>query len=167
MPLSIRWRLTLWNVVALAVVRVGVGGLVYGMLAAALYAQLDRRLTLEREQLVGDERLPREPLPRFRHWIGEFEEDQNSFTVVYDDDGRPLLHSPRLAEANVPPAPDASEAPRFGSLKVRKLGRQRFERISAAVRRGEDLPAIDVYQVGEAYFVRDGHHRVAVYRALV
>jgi hypothetical protein len=46
------------------------------------------------------------------------------------------------------------------------LGRQRFERIAAAVRRGEDLPPIDVYQVGEAYFVRDGHHRVAVYRAL-
>jgi hypothetical protein len=46
------------------------------------------------------------------------------------------------------------------------LGRQRFERIAAAVRRGEDLPPIDVYQVGEAFFVRDGHHRVAVYRAL-
>lgn len=46
------------------------------------------------------------------------------------------------------------------------LGRQRFERIAAAVRRGADLPPIDVYQVGEAYFVRDGHHRVAVYRAL-
>src|SRR3954447_13348172 len=46
------------------------------------------------------------------------------------------------------------------------LGRQRFERIAAAVRRGQDVPPIDVYQVGEAYFVRDGHHRVAVYRAL-
>jgi hypothetical protein len=44
--------------------------------------------------------------------------------------------------------------------------RQRFERIAAAVRRGADVPAIDVYQVGEAYFVRDGHHRVAVLRAL-
>jgi hypothetical protein len=46
------------------------------------------------------------------------------------------------------------------------LGRQRFERIAAAVRRGVDVPPIEVYQVGEAYFVRDGHHRVAVYRAL-
>lgn len=46
------------------------------------------------------------------------------------------------------------------------LARQRFERIAAAVRRGEELPPIEVYRVGEAHFVRDGHHRVAVARAL-
>ena len=46
------------------------------------------------------------------------------------------------------------------------LSRQRFERIDEAVRRGESLPPIDVYQVGDIYFVRDGHHRVAVHRAL-
>jgi hypothetical protein len=44
--------------------------------------------------------------------------------------------------------------------------RQRFERIAEAVRRGEPLPPIDAYQIGDIYFVRDGHHRVAVYRAL-
>ena len=46
------------------------------------------------------------------------------------------------------------------------LSRQRFERIDEAVRRGEPLPPIDVYQIGDIYFVRDGHHRVAVHRAL-
>jgi len=46
------------------------------------------------------------------------------------------------------------------------LARHRFERLAAAVRRGEPLPAIDLYQVGEVYFVKDGHHRVAVLRAL-
>ncbi len=44
--------------------------------------------------------------------------------------------------------------------------RTRFERIAEAVRRGESLPPIDVYRIGDMYFVRDGHHRVAVYRAL-
>ncbi len=44
--------------------------------------------------------------------------------------------------------------------------RQRFERIAEAARRGEPLPPIDVYRIGEMYFVRDGHHRVAVHRAL-
>jgi hypothetical protein len=44
--------------------------------------------------------------------------------------------------------------------------RQRFERIAQAARRGEPLPPIDVYQIGEMYFVRDGHHRVSVHRAL-
>ena len=46
------------------------------------------------------------------------------------------------------------------------LSRQRFERIDEAVRRGEPLPPIDVYRIGDIYFVRDGHHRVAVHRAL-
>jgi hypothetical protein len=46
------------------------------------------------------------------------------------------------------------------------LARRRFERLAAAVRRGESLPPVDLLQVGEVYFVRDGHHRVAVLRAL-
>jgi hypothetical protein len=44
--------------------------------------------------------------------------------------------------------------------------RPRFERLAAAIRRGEPIEPIDVYRVGEAHFVRDGHHRVAVARAL-
>ena len=46
------------------------------------------------------------------------------------------------------------------------LSRQRFERIDEAVRRGHPLPPIDVYRIGDIYFVRDGHHRVAVHRSL-
>jgi len=44
--------------------------------------------------------------------------------------------------------------------------RERWERIDAAMRRGEALPPVDVYRVGELHFVRDGHHRVSVARAL-
>jgi hypothetical protein len=44
--------------------------------------------------------------------------------------------------------------------------RARWERIANAVRRGEPMPPISVYQIGEVYFVRDGHHRVSVARAL-
>jgi len=44
--------------------------------------------------------------------------------------------------------------------------RQRWERIAEAARRGESLPPIDAYQIGDLYFVRDGHHRVSVHRAL-
>jgi hypothetical protein len=43
--------------------------------------------------------------------------------------------------------------------------RERWERIAAAQRRGESMPPIDVYRVGELHFVRDGHHRVSVARA--
>src|SRR5437660_4939532 len=44
--------------------------------------------------------------------------------------------------------------------------RPRWERIAAAHRRGEAMPPIDAYRVGRLHFVRDGHHRVPVARAL-
>jgi hypothetical protein len=44
--------------------------------------------------------------------------------------------------------------------------RGRWERIAAARRRGETLPPIDVYRIGDMHFVQDGHHRVSVGRAL-
>jgi hypothetical protein len=43
--------------------------------------------------------------------------------------------------------------------------RQRWERIAGAQRRGESMPPISVYRIGEIHFVRDGHHRVSVARA--
>ncbi len=39
---------------------------------------------------------------------------------------------------------------------------ERWVRVRQARLEGKDLPAIQVYQVGEVYFVKDGHHRVSV-----
>jgi hypothetical protein len=44
--------------------------------------------------------------------------------------------------------------------------RSRWEHIAAAMRRGESMPPVDLVRIGEIYFVRDGHHRVSVARAL-
>ncbi|HET6870928.1 MAG TPA: hypothetical protein VFH80_33770 [Solirubrobacteraceae bacterium] len=44
--------------------------------------------------------------------------------------------------------------------------RGRWEGIATARRRGQAMPPIDVYRVGELHFVEDGHHRVSVARAL-
>ena len=44
--------------------------------------------------------------------------------------------------------------------------RSRWERIAAAQRRGESLPPVSLYKVGDLYFVRDGHHRVSVAKSL-
>ena len=44
--------------------------------------------------------------------------------------------------------------------------RERWQRINLAQRRGQAMPPIDVYRVGELHFVKDGHHRVSVARAL-
>jgi len=44
--------------------------------------------------------------------------------------------------------------------------RGRWERIAQAMRRGESIPPVSLYRVGDVHFVRDGHHRVSVARAL-
>lgn len=44
--------------------------------------------------------------------------------------------------------------------------RSRWEHIAAAMRRGDAMPPVDLVRIGEIYFVRDGHHRVSVARAL-
>jgi hypothetical protein len=40
--------------------------------------------------------------------------------------------------------------------------RERWERLALAQRRGEEIPPIDVYRVGDVHFVKDGHHRVSI-----
>jgi hypothetical protein len=42
--------------------------------------------------------------------------------------------------------------------------RSRWTRIDAARLAGENLPPVQLYKLGELYFVRDGHHRVSVAR---
>ncbi|MEV0064902.1 chromosome partitioning protein ParB [Amycolatopsis sp. NPDC050768] len=43
--------------------------------------------------------------------------------------------------------------------------RERWERLALAARRGEAIPPIEVYRVGELHFIIDGHHRVSVAHA--
>jgi hypothetical protein len=38
----------------------------------------------------------------------------------------------------------------------------RWERLALAQRRGESIPPIEVYRVGQRHFVSDGHHRVSI-----
>jgi hypothetical protein len=45
------------------------------------------------------------------------------------------------------------------------IARRRWERVWLAEERGANLPPISVVAVGDAYAVRDGHHRVSVARA--
>jgi hypothetical protein len=44
--------------------------------------------------------------------------------------------------------------------------RGRWQRIAVAQRSGQAFPPISVYRIGELHFVRDGHHRVSVAKAL-
>jgi nucleotide-binding universal stress UspA family protein len=51
-------------------------------------------------------------------------------------------------------------------LPRRDSDQQRWARVKAQVTDMGGLPPIEVYQIGEAYFVRDGNHRVSVAREL-
>ena len=44
--------------------------------------------------------------------------------------------------------------------------RDRWTRVYTAMVEGDELPPIDVYRVGEGYYVIDGHHRVSVARSI-
>lgn len=44
--------------------------------------------------------------------------------------------------------------------------RQRWLNVAVARQRGKALPPVELIQVGQVYFVRDGHHRISVARAL-
>ncbi|HSJ87209.1 MAG TPA: universal stress protein [Anaerolineales bacterium] len=49
-------------------------------------------------------------------------------------------------------------------LPRRREDRERWARVKAAMEEGLGLPPIEVYKVGDAYFVIDGNHRVSIAR---
>jgi hypothetical protein len=50
----------------------------------------------------------------------------------------------------------------FLPVKVSMSGR--WGRVDRAYHQGVELPAVSLYKIGDAYFVRDGNHRVSVAR---
>ena len=47
-----------------------------------------------------------------------------------------------------------------------EIPRTRFERIAAGIRSGRGMDPVDLYRCDGRYYVLDGHHRIAVVRAL-
>lgn len=126
MRLSIRWRLTLWNTLALSVVLIGFSALVYGLLAEALYERVDRSLLAELSELEKDDRMASQRDERLRHWIYEFKEHENISCVVYDSTGQVHERTVELAANAVPPVPPGSVGERVhANATLPIIGRQR------------------------------------------
>jgi heavy metal sensor kinase len=126
MRLSIRWRLTLWNTLALALVLVGFSALVYWLLAEALYERLDRSLLAELNELERDDRMESQRDERLRHWIYEFKEHENISCIVYDSAGKVHDRTVELAEATIPHFPPAlSGEHTYSNASLPIIGRQR------------------------------------------
>lgn len=49
---------------------------------------------------------------------------------------------------------------------IQRHSENRWVRVATAMLRGISLPPVELIQVGETYFVKDGHHRVSVARAM-
>ena len=49
-------------------------------------------------------------------------------------------------------------------LPLKRSMGERWGRVDRAYHRGLELPAVSLYKIGDAYFVRDGNHRVSVAR---
>jgi len=124
--LSIRWRLTLWNALALAVLLVGIGAGVYMLLRHALYEQVDRMLAGQFSELERDERIKTDPGRRLEHWAEEFHEHVGVFAVIYDADGNVVVRTRQLADQSVPAFPTrATSDGRYDSSDLPLIGRQR------------------------------------------
>jgi heavy metal sensor kinase len=140
MRLSIRWRLTLWYTLALAIVLLGFGALVYGLLARALHQRIDGTL-LSQFQLLED--LQQEPHPpadwhgRLAHEIYEFKEHADILCVVYAPDGAVYERTEQLDGRSVPP-PSAvvPHQRRAENVTLPLIGRQRT--LTAHLRLGEE-----------------------------
>jgi heavy metal sensor kinase len=136
MRLSIRWRLTLWNTLALAVVLIGFSALVYGILAEALYERVDRSLLAELSELEQDDRMASQRDERLRHWIYEFKEHENIFCVVYDSTGTVHDRTAELAANAIPAAPSVSAGERVhANVTPEIIGRQRT--LASRIRLGD------------------------------
>src|SRR2546421_6482885 len=124
MRLSIRWRLTLLNTLAVGVLLGGFAALVYGLFDRAVVGSVDTRLVECRRQLEHDPAVAADPA-RLRYLIEEFWEHEQVAGAVYGPGGI-IVRTEELATDAVPPPPaSAPDKPEFRSADLPVLGRQR------------------------------------------
>jgi uncharacterized ParB-like nuclease family protein len=70
----------------------------------------------------------------------------------------------RIVGSAAPPSKAGDFDPGF--MPINRRTRERWLRIYREMVEGDELPPIDVYKVGDDYYVIDGHHRVSVARSL-
>jgi heavy metal sensor kinase len=91
---SIRWRLTVWNAVGVAVVLVGFAALVYWLAGRAFRQQADRTAESAFRLVETDPRMATNAAERGKYWVREFDEHMGVLAAIYGPDGSPLAAHP-------------------------------------------------------------------------
>ena len=90
--------------------------------------------------------------------------------AVYEDAVQRRSGPPRVTEIALETIAGTTEPNRAAQfdeqLRPKPITRGRWQRVWLAVQQGAALPPISVVRVGNAYAIRDGHHRVSVAKAL-
>lgn len=94
MTRSIRWRLTVWNAVGVAVVLVGFAALVYWLAGRAFRQHADRTADTGFRLVETDPRVATKPVERAKYWVREFDEHMGVRAAVYGPDGAALAAHP-------------------------------------------------------------------------
>ena len=155
--------------VVAAIVLGGVAGILLGFLAGLLVTDrvLDRLIGgTGFEWLDADRRYQRIARQRRRAHDPPLE-------YLADDSGwaataqRRRLGVQAIALDSVVGTSDRHKAEAFdGGFRPPEFSRGRWTLLYLAAQRGTTLPPIAVYRVGGEHYVRDGHHRVSVAKAL-
>lgn len=110
----------------------------------------------------------RAELARLRNWIARNPADVNDvlpFDEVVAALGRTGETSLGLQTVPVASIVGSVDRTREFDRKFRPTTtrtRARWQRLAAAQRRGESMPPVELYRIGDMHFVVDGHHRVSI-----
>ncbi len=105
MKRSIRWRLTVWNAVGVAVVLVGFMVLVYWLAGRAFRQQADRTADTGFRLVETDPRMATKSAERAKYWVREFDEHMGVLAAIYGPDGSPLAAHPGVTSRGLAEAP--------------------------------------------------------------
>ena len=143
------------------VVAGGVPGFLFGFTAAVL--AIDRALDLGGTRMIGaDAAFSR--LVRKRTGELSYLPDDTGWAATAQ---RRRLGVQTIAIDSIAGTSDRHKAEAFDhAFRPPDWSRGRWTQMYHAAQHGSEMPPISVYRVGEAHYVRDGHHRVSVARAL-
>jgi hypothetical protein len=140
----------------------GVPGFLILFVAAAV--AVDRALDLGGTRMVGSTDAFKRARRGRRSTALEYLADDAGWAAVA---ARRRLGVQAIAIDSIVGTCDRKKAEAFDrAFRPPEWSRGRWTQMYTAARHGTEMPPVSVYRVGEQHFIRDGHHRVSVARAL-